>query len=38
MRNEPDDLCADVETVDGVNVQAIEQRERRLDASLFVIE
>src|SRR5437868_4448469 len=34
VRDETHDLRADVEAVDGVDVQPIEQRQRRLDARL----
>src|SRR5438105_14271455 len=38
VRDQANDLCTDVEAVDGVDVQPIEQQERRRDARLLVIE
>ena len=38
LRDEADDLRPHVEAIDGMDVQAIEQRQRRLDARLLVIE
>src|SRR5262245_1624734 len=38
VRNEADDLRSNIEAVDAVNVQPVEQRYRRFDARLLVIQ
>ena len=38
VRDDAEDVPADVEAADGVDVQPVEQRRRRRDAGLFVID